>query len=425
LRLQGEYLVNMFQRKTTVFLFSGALLLGLTACNGKDEVDPDIMLEVYDSTPPSSIGIEIKDDHFVNLQNESLNEPFWGVTSSEGKIAGLYKVESSGVSTEAIIIAAQQFLDALSEEQKSKTVYAFNSDEWRRWVNVDNGLIVRNGTPLKDMTAEQKQLAFQLMSESLSAKGLQLSKDIMKTDQTLKEINNGAVEYDEELYFFTIMGQPSSDEPWGWQIDGHHLAINYFVLGDQIVMTPTFMGGEPTITTTGKYVGNTVFQDEQNYGLNLMQSLPSELQEKATISSEKTGENIEAGAGQDNLVIDYQGLKYSEMPDAQQQELIQLVNLYVSNMKEDHAQVRMSEIEKHLDDMYFAWRGKTDDEAVFYYRIHSPVVMIEFDHQPYIGVPSETNDVTRGHVHTMIRTPNGNDYGKDYLRQHLEKAHRH
>jgi len=137
LRLQGEYLVNMFQRKTTVFLFSGALLLGLTACNGKDEVDPDIMLEVYDSTPPSSIGIEIKDDHFVNLQNESLNEPFWGVTSSEGKIAGLYKVESSGVSTEAIIIAAQQFLDALSEEQKSKTVYAFNSDEWRRWVNVD------------------------------------------------------------------------------------------------------------------------------------------------------------------------------------------------------------------------------------------------------------------------------------------------
>ncbi|NRP74564.1 hypothetical protein ILFOPFJJ_05486 [Ensifer psoraleae] len=25
---------------------------------------------------------------------------------------------------------------------------------------------------------------------------------------------------------------------------------------------------------------------------------------------------------------------------------------------------------------------------------------------------------TRGHIHTVVRTPNGNDYGKDLLRQH-------
>jgi hypothetical protein len=29
------------------------------------------------------------------------------------------------------------------------------------------------------------------------------------------------------------------------------------------------------------------------------------------------------------------------------------------------------------------------------------------------GVP------TRQHIHTIVRTPNGNDYGKDLLRQHL------
>ncbi len=61
--------------------------------------------------------------------------------------------------------------------------------------------------------------------------------------------------------------------PWGWQIDGYHLVINYLILGDQIVMTPTFMGGEPIITTSGKYKGNTIFQDEQNIGLKFMQSL--------------------------------------------------------------------------------------------------------------------------------------------------------
>ena len=68
-------------------------------------------------------------------------------------------------------------------------------------------------------------LAFGLLQASLSAKGLQLSKDIKKTDHTLKELNNGSDDYDEEYYFFTVMGQPSASEPWGWQLDGHHPVI--------------------------------------------------------------------------------------------------------------------------------------------------------------------------------------------------------
>ena len=112
------------------------------------------------------------------------------------------------------------------------------------------------------MNKNQRNLAFKLMQEALSAKGLQLSKDIMKTDQTLRELNNNNPMFDEDLFYFTIMGTPSATEPWGWQIDGHHLVINYFVLGDQVVMTPTFMGGESIITETGKYKGNTLFQDD-------------------------------------------------------------------------------------------------------------------------------------------------------------------
>ena len=60
--------------------------------------------------------------------------------------------------------------------------------------------------------------------------------------------------------------------------------------------------------------------------------------------------------------------------------------------------------------------GGTDAESVFYYRIHSPVVLIEFDHLKGIALDSDTP--TREHIHTVVRTPNGNDYGKDLLRQH-------
>ncbi len=104
------------------------------------------------------------------------------------------------------------------------------------------------------------------------------------------------------------MGTPSATEPWGWQFEGHHLAINYFILGDQVVMTPTFMGAEPAITTTGKYDGNTLFQDEQNIGLAFLTSLPEVFQEEAIVSNQKKGNNNETEAFRDNQIIDFEGL---------------------------------------------------------------------------------------------------------------------
>ena len=82
----------------------------------------------------------------------------------------------------------------------------------------------------------------------------------------------------------------------------------------------------------------------------------------------------------------------------------------------------MEEVKAHLDETYFAWIGETEKNAVFYYRIHSPVILIEFDHQRPVGIRHLMDDhgPTRQHVHVVIRTPNGNDYGKDLLRQHYE-----
>ena len=81
---------------------------------------------------------------------------------------------------------------------------------------------------------------------ALSARGLKLTRDIMRLNHTLGELNNNNFdEYGEWLYHLTVMGTPSATEPWGWQFDGHHAIVNYFVLGDQVVMTPFFAGSEP------------------------------------------------------------------------------------------------------------------------------------------------------------------------------------
>jgi hypothetical protein len=52
--------------------------------------------------------------------------------------------------------------------------------------------------------------------------------------------------------------------------------------------------------------------------------------------------------------------------------------------------------------------------------VHSPVILIELDHQTPVALPGERVP-SRDHIHTVVRTPNGNDYGKDLLRQHLEQ----
>lgn len=361
--------------------------------------------------------------YFANQEAEALSQEFRGIETEAGKVLDLFPIKSTGVSTEPIRVAASNFILTLTEEQKNRTLYEINDEEWRKWCNVDNGIYVRQGVSLEEMTTEQKVVAFDLMQESLSAKGLSLSKDIMKTDQTIKELKNGSEHFDEELYFFTIMGTPSESEPWGWQLDGHHLVINYFVLGDQIVMSPVFMGAEPVITTSGKYNGNTLFQDEQNMGLKFMKSLSDSHQKEATLSSLKTKNDNKAEAFRDNIILNYEGLMAAKLSLDEKAILLNLIEQYISNIRDEHSQVKMSEVKKHIDQTWFSWVGETTENSVFYYRIHSPVVLIEFDHQWPVGIQSDVEGPTRNHIHTVVRTPNGNDYGKDLLRQHIEKHH--
>jgi hypothetical protein len=148
---------------------------------------------------------------------------------------------------------------------------------------------------------------------------------------------------------------------------------------------------------------------------------------KAILRVSKTGNENLTEAWKDNVVLDHAGVRAGDMNDAQRKQLLDLVRLYVGNMEDGHARVKMDEVRQHFDNTWFAWIGKAEAGGVFYYRIHSPVILIEFDHQvpanlkPYAKDPNAPNPQ---HIHVVVRTPNGNDYGKDLLRQHyLQHPH--
>ncbi len=165
-------------------------------------------------------------------------------------------------------------------------------------------------------------------------------------------------------------------------------------------------------------------QDELRRGLDLMQALDADQRARAVLGTAKYRNNALAQAFQDNLVLDYAGLRASELSERQGKLLLALVAEFVGNMADGHARVKMDEVRKHLDRTYFAWVGGFEDDSVFYYRVHSPVLLIEFDHQSPVAMRNLPRGPNLQHVHSVVRTPNGNDYGKDLLRQHYERSHR-
>ena len=370
-------------------------------------------------TPARFLGDQLM-EHLARMKQlgeASVAEPFKGITADGRVVPGLFPIRSTGVPTQSIKEAAEAFLAVLGSEERAKALFPIDSDAWRRWCNV-HPFLMRHGVSLDRMSEPQRGRALRLLRESLSAHGYEAARDVMKLNHHIGEITGKWDEYGEWLYWLSVMGRPSPDEPWGWQIDGHHLIVNCFVLGDQVVMTPLFMGSEPVAAESGKYAGTRVFEVEERDGLALMRSLTSEQRRRATVSDKLPGELFTA-AFRDNLELKYEGVRYEELSSAQQSRLVDLIETYVGRMRAGHAGVKMQEVKEHLAETYFAWMGGCEDDSVFYYRLHSPVILIEFDHQA--GIAFDNNEPTRNHIHTVVRTPNGNDYGMDLLRQHHEQ----
>jgi Protein of unknown function (DUF3500) len=345
-------------------------------------------------------------------------EPFVGITEAGVITPGLFPIQATGVSTAPIKTAAEAFLASLGEGRQ-QALFPVDSDAWRRWSNV-HMFLMRHGVCMEQMDANQREKAFDLMRATLSQSGFETSLSIMRLNETIREITGRDSEFSDLLYWFSIMGEPSDTEPWGWQVDGHHLILNCFVLSDQVAFSPQFMGSEPVIATGGKYAGTRLFDAEQDRGLALMQSLDAGQRHRAIVGTE-TPREVLAPAFTDNLDLERQGLRLDSLTAGQKQLASSLIETYVRRLRPGHDEVWLAQVRRHLDETYFAWIGGVDDDGIFYYRVHSPVVLIEFDHLP--GVALDFDVPTRHHIHTIVRTPNGNDYGRDLLRQHYERSH--
>jgi Protein of unknown function (DUF3500) len=359
--------------------------------------------------------------------------PYVGITTDGRLRGGLFAITDEGLDSGPVLAAARDLLDALGEAGRRATVQAVDSEDWRLWTNA-YPVWAPHGLLLEDAPQEQRDAVLGLVSACLSARGLRETRDCMRMNAVLGEI----VPYypgthTEWMYRFTLFGEPSPDQPWGWQLAGHHLDLHCCILGRQLVFTPAFYGAEPRISDRAPYPGIRLFDGQIDRGLELLRSLDGRQRDRAVLypsmrSSDlpddlrhPTEGRMRAVRGGDNLVLPYEGLSAADMTDGQRLLLTALIDAYLGRLPAPQAAARQAEAERHYGETYFAWVGTAADGAPFYYKVHSPVLLIELD--CHAGVFLANDEPELFHVHTVVRTPNGNDYGRDLLRQHYAQAH--
>ncbi|MEV1025709.1 DUF3500 domain-containing protein [Streptomyces sp. NPDC050264] len=349
---------------------------------------------------------------------KAANEPFRGVATSDGVQRGLFPLRDTGADVRTVYRAAEDYLAGLTREQLTEGRFAIDDVSWRHW---NNGAryFLRHGLCLEELDDAGRERALAVVRESLSVDGYRQMVDLMRLNLTIGELSDNTHGLNEWLYWFSLYGEPENGGPWGWQLDGHHVNINCVFVGDQMVLTPSFLGAEPVIAGSGKYAGTVAFRGEEALGHELFTRLDRGQRERAVLADNLPSE-LFAGAFRDNFELNYQGLRLSEMSPGQRDTALQLLGLYVNRAGDHHAKVRMEEVLAHEGDTRFGWVG--DPDGTFYYRFHSPVILVEFEHMP--GVLFDNDYASRRHIHTVVRTPNGNDFGVDLLRQHHEQHHK-
>jgi hypothetical protein len=363
-------------------------------------------------------------------------QPFRGITTHGSTVPDLFTVQPEGAPVVAMIEATNALLAAMSAGQKRTSCFPVDTGPWTGWQNTEMYL-EHHGLRLEEIGAPLRDGVLAVLRASMSAHGYALCRDVMRLNRFLGDLVHGPAVMGEWSYNFVLFGEPSTSEPWGWQFFGHHLVLNCFVLGEQMVLTPAFWGAEPNYAEHGPFQGIHLFQDEERAGLKLMRAFTAEQQQRAIVAHSMMGGDLPdgrrhfadnlhlGGAFHDNRVVPYEGLRGDAMTPLQTRDLMDLVEKYLAVLPDGPRRARIAEVERHLPETHFCWIGGFSETSPFYYRVQSPVSFIEFDH--HAGVFLTNAEPAKFHVHTIVRTPNGNDYGFDLLRQHYETSphHRH
>lgn len=316
--------------------------------------------------------------------------------SESSRIVGTYSPAVSSHSAASMADAGQAFVASLDAAQRKTVLEDLKSAERQKWTNLPQRS--GNGGLALGKCSEPQMKAFcDLMATLLSKEGYAKICHVMLADDQLLEGGNPRPGFGTEDFFVVLFGEPSASEPWGFQLDGHHLGLNLSIHGDKITLAPSHTGTQPAKFKIGDKEIRPLAA-ENDIAFELVGSLSLDQQQSAILADSKG--NLAAGPGHDEIPK-LNGVTCDSFTASQLKLLEQLIVQWVGILPPDQAQLRMDALKQEYSDMKFGWRGGTRNGDAIYYSIQGPTLLIEYAAQ----------DAQANHIHTIYRDPT-NAYGK-------------
>lgn len=330
--------------------------------------------------------------------------------------------QSTDTAIESFRKAMLEFRASLSDELLTAASACLDDARLTEWSNVPPRFNARDGVNYGQLTTVQLTAFKELLQLFLSTDGYQKVDEITVLAEGFLNTKNPDI-FGSDNYHISLFGDPVNSGSWGFQLDGHHCAINFLVHGDNVSIVPAFMGAEPIVGSFND-INFDIFKDERDMGLSLLYGL-TKAENKAAVSTQSEP-ILQVGPpsikGVDSFAGDYDysqfanGLKYLDMSETTQQNLVLLMKEYVYNLNTKFADIWWADIMANIDETYFVWLDNVEAPSTktnFYYRIYNPYLWAEFNVEP----PVEKSIELWNHAHSITRIPNnpkttnGGDYG--------------
>jgi hypothetical protein len=340
----------------------------------------------------------------------------------------------------AMAAAALAFAGSLDAEQRSVLDNAFELDGPRReWSYLPEP--VRDGLPLGSLSDPQRKLAHQLITASLSTPGYAKVVSVIAMEHVRRALMLAAAPaiahlFDPERYCLRVFGTPGGTEPWGWQLAGHHVSLNFTVTGERYMSaTPCMLGSVPATVGT-----LAPLADDEERGYAFVNSLSGAQRAAAVIYHRPPPDfatrivpRISATELPDHVfepepdytiddaersILSYvregpKGVLGADLSAGQLNALVDLVTAYAGRLAPEVAAAEMDRVlTAGPERLAFAWAGSTRPGERHYYRVQGPDLLIEHDNTQSGG----------NHIHSVWRNP-ANDFGDDILADHYRAEH--
>lgn len=318
-----------------------------------------------------------------------------------------YRSEAAGAEMREAVRALLSVLEPQQVRELRAVPARLDAPELREWTYLPGP---RPGLSTENMDGRQSKAVDALLAAAHSAAGAELARGAIEVERYRRATLGGT---GGDRYWLRLLGDPDGDGPWGWRMNGHHLAVHVLITQAGMRVTPHFIGAEPARIPSGPQAGRRLLGPEEDLARELVTDLDDGRRARAVFAVEPPDDILtrdDPFADPDALPT---GLTYGDMTPGQQRLLERLVRRYLDRAPAAYAQECWSDtVAGGLDALSFAWAGGRAPGERHYYCVRAPDFLIEYDNTQDDG----------NHAHSVWRHTR-HDWGADLLRAHYTQQH--